>query len=399
MMRRLGRIKNEDARALVAGVVFGETQSLPKPIAEQFRRTGTSHLLAASGMNVALLAGLILGGGRLLGYGPWRVAPWALPAVIGYAFLAGCGPSITRAATGTSLALVALWLGRSSNAWNSLTLSVWALLMWNPRTLYDLGFQLSAVAVIGLVGGPKAPESWGKVGESVVLTLSATILTLPLFWHAFGELSTTLLIANLVLGPVVEILFPLGLLLTLVPLQPLIWITEIIAKLSLFLVETFSNLSDPLNLVDPGPAGWICVGFSIASWLVPGSLKRRLGAFPLVVLALCLSFHRGHHHVPQDVLVIRRIGVDKPVYWLSAGSGEFLFLTEAWQELRARKMLVRLGCLHDPTIRLLPKGESFQFRCREFDWSQVEYTLPQVTYAKVTVSQRKYSLTTWEPKS
>jgi ComEC/Rec2-related protein len=397
MMQRLQKIPHEQARALIAGVVFGETQSLPRELQEQFRRTGTSHLLAASGMNVALLAGMIILIGRLFGLGAWRVAPLAIPAVIGYAFLAGCSPSITRAAAGTTLALTALSVGRTSNAWNTLCLSIWALLLWDPRQLFDLGFQLSVVAVVGLVSGPLAPKKLGFIGSSVVLTISASLATLPFFWSSFGELSSTLLLANLILGPVVELLFPLGLLVTIVPFRPLLLLCEWLARLSLWLVGWLSQLADPMLLTKPGPVDWLLMGAALGCWMKGETWKTRWLALPLIALAVFLSMSTGLEPSCQPgELKVRRVGRSKPVYWVSTHSREVLLVEEAWQEKRGRGMLRQMGCLKEPEVRVLD-GAPVRFRWGNFRWDQVEPYLPGGSYLEVRVTSDGYSFDSWEP--
>lgn len=395
MMRRLGRVSHDEARALVVGVVFGETQSLPKDVQEQFRRTGTSHLLAASGMNVALLAGFILAAGGVFGFGPWRLAPVAIPPVIAYAFLAGCAPSISRAALGTTMALLALWWGRNSNATNSLCLSIWALLLWDPRQLSDLGFQLSVLAVLGLIWGPRAPEHWGFVRKSALLTLSASVVTLPLFWHSFGEVSATLLLSNLILGPVVELLFPLGLLASLTGFLPLMKVCGWLARLSLWLVEKLSTLADPVQLVNPGTLGWCLLGFALVVWLAPHPLERRFFALVPILFCFHISYERGHalHSVP-GCLTVRKVGVRKPVYWLSHKEREILILSEPWQEKRALGMLRDLGCLHQPEIRLAPQECSWN----SFSLTRVAPLLPEAPFVCLTVGKESYSQQCWWPE-
>jgi len=397
MMQRLRLMENERARSLVAGVVFGETQSLPPDLQEQFRRTGTSHLLAASGMNVALLAGIIIFAGRLFGLGAWRVAPLAIPAVIAYAFLAGCSPSITRAATGATLALTALSIGRTSNAWNTLCLSIWALLLWDPRTFFDLGFQLSVVAVIGLVSGPKAPQGCGFVGRSLLLTISASLATLPIFWWSFGELSTTLLLANLLLGPIVELLFPLGLLMTLVPIKPLLFACDRVACLSLWMVAWLSDLADPLSLCKPEWPSCLLILTALALWWRGRHWLHRSLAGPAVFLAvwLCLQSGQQPSCLPGELLV-RKIGKEPAVYWVSTNSREVLVLDEPWQEKRARDLVRQSGCLKNPEIRVL-NGSPLRFRWGEFEWKEVAPYLPSCSYLEVKVTRGEYYLRFWVP--
>jgi ComEC/Rec2-related protein len=395
MMHRLRSLPHEKARALVAGVVFGETQSLPRDLQEQFRRTGTSHLLAASGMNVALLAGLILLAGKLLGWGAWRVAPLAIPAVIAYAFLAGCSPSITRAAAGATLALTALSMGRTSNAWNTLSLSIWVLLLWDPRQLFDLGFQLSVVAVMGLVSGPTLHKRFGFLANSLVLTISASLATLPIFWWSFGELSSTLLLANLLLGPTVELLFPLGLLMTILPIRPLLFVCEWLARLSLWLVGWLSELADPVLLTRPGWLGWLLIAVAMWCWLKSSKWKVRWLALPLVASAIWLSTNAGLEPTCQrGELRVRKVGQTVPVYWVSTHSEDVLVLEEAWQEKRGRSMLRHMGCLRDPEIRVL-NGTPLKFRWGRFRWEQVEAYLPSDSYVEVRVIKDHYFLSSW----
>jgi competence protein ComEC len=398
MLDRLLAIKGTTARALVAGVVFGDTQALPKEVQDQFRRTGTSHLLAASGMNVALLLGLVTAAARLLGYGPWRIAPALIPLAIGYAFLAGCAPSITRAAAAAVMGLLAAWWGRSSGSWNSLCLSVWILLLWEPRQLYDPGFQLSVAAVVGLIAGPSLDDQAAAWKKNSLMTLSACLLTLPIMWTMFGELSLTLLPANLILGPLVELLFPLGLLLTVVPVTPMFWLTEGIARISLWLVERLSGLADPVPLAQPGPASLIILAAAIAVWVGVWSRARWL-ALPLAALALCFGQTAGNQPLagPGELVVRQVAGAGQPYYWLSSRGQELLVLTESWQEKRARSMLLDLGCLRRPEVKILAPGVPFTVRWGAFNWGKVHPLLPKAPFIEVRTTGCVYEVHPWMP--
>lgn len=401
MVRRLKTVKPNLERALVVGVVFGETSSLPKDLQEQFRRTGTSHLLAASGMNVALLAGILVAIGRKFGYGPWRVAPFAIPPVIFYAFLAGCAPSITRASLATTLALTASILGRRSDPWNSICLSVWGILLWDPRQLFDMGFQLSVVAVMGLILTPRSPE--GKLSllwQPFLLTCSATLATFPILWCSFGELSSTTLPSNLVLGPLVELLFPLGLLLSIAPLAPLGWVVTKIAWLSLKLVALLSSLAEPIHLTPPNLFGWCLWAAACALWFAGSPRADRLCAALLTALAVAQTVWLGHlPSAPPNVLVVRKVGHEKPLYWLSTFEREILVLSEPWQKDRGKTMLRKLGCLTTPEVYYLKEGLDLELQWREFRWSEIRPLLLNAPYSVVRVSGSCYRVEYWWPES
>lgn len=395
MLRRLGCLEESGARALVAGVVFGETQSLPPQLQEQFRRTGTSHLLAASGMNVALLCGLVVGLARLAGYGPWRAAPWAALSIVAYAFLAGCAPSIVRATLGTLMALLAVWLGRTSKAWNSLSLSIWLLLLWEPRQIYDLGFQLSLAAVVGLVWGPSPAKEAPLIWKSTLLTISASLVTLPFFWADFGELSSSLLLSNLVLGPLVELLFPLGLLLALFPLPPLAWAVGKLAAVCLSLVGWLSQLSEPWLLAQPTPLAWALMFSSVACWLC-----SRLGAWRYlgVLLAVCAlvagSLQASSSALDSEQLRLRRWS---GVVWVSTQEREIVFLREKWQEERARKAVRKMGCLREPEVMVLESSALLKIEWGDFDWQKVQPLLPESPFLEVWTDGSTYSFKSWSP--
>lgn len=401
MLRRLNSIRSEEARSLVAGVVFGETQSLSAELQEHFRRTGTSHLLAASGMNVALLTSIVLLGARGLGFGAWRVVPLIVPLVVGYTFLAGCAPSIVRAAVGCLVTLSALWIGRRSDPWNSLALSVWGLLLWEPRMVYDLGFQLSVLAVVGLLAGPKLAKDAHWALKSLVLTLSASLLTLPLFWFSFQELSSTLLLANLVMGPVVELLFPLGLLLTLLPWRPLAYLCEFSAQISLYLAEFFSALASPIELAAPNVAVSVSVTVALFLWLHSRFSGRHLLALGLVGCSILLSsWSAAFPQVRIGELRVRIVGKvdEQPMIWLSSHKSEMLILSGEWQRRRALKLMRKLGSSRPARVMMLDDAP-LNIRWGAFEWQKVRPTLPKSTFLELTTSGSTYHLSTWSPKN
>jgi len=205
-----------EARALVLGIVLGEARALPPELGDSFRRSGTSHLLAASGLNVAVVTGMVFWVFRRLGLG---VPSAAVPAGAGaglYALLAGASPSVVRAAVMALVGLFALVSGRRSSTASAFFVGALALLVVRPGWLQDVGFQLSMGAVAGMVAWCDPLERrlvalprGLRIGLSA--TLSASLATAPLLaWH-FQEVSAVAVLANLFMTPVAEALLPLGL--------------------------------------------------------------------------------------------------------------------------------------------------------------------------------------------
>src|SRR5256714_11110343 len=141
-------------------MVLGEDDALDARTRGDFRASGLSHLLAASGQNVALLALLATGGLALLGVGRRGRLAGALVLIAVYVPLAGAGPSIQRAGVMGAAGLVAGLAGRPASRSYALLLAAAATLLVNPRASAHVGWQLSFAAVLGIaVLGARWPST------------------------------------------------------------------------------------------------------------------------------------------------------------------------------------------------------------------------------------------------
>lgn len=202
--------------ALLQGIVLGDQGPMPRELLDSFRRTGTFHVLAASGMNVALAAGAVLLLGKLAGLGTRSSTLAALPAVWLYTLMAGGSPSVVRAAVMASAAMAALMVGRPTRALHALILAALILLVWHPLWLWDTSFQLSVLAVLGLhFLSPALSELMGRAPKLVSATASATLAAqlavLPILAAQFHQLSLLGPLANLAVVPLAAFLLPSGL--------------------------------------------------------------------------------------------------------------------------------------------------------------------------------------------
>ena len=193
------------AGALLVGMVLGDATGLPEADADALKTAGLTHLVAASGANVALLVtfALVLGIVAGLPQGP-RLA-MALLAIAVYVPLAGGGPSIQRAGVMGAATVVAVLAGRPGARWYALLLAAAVTLAVNPRAVEDPGWQLSFAAVLAillaarpLAGALHARGLPGPVAEACGVTVVATLATAPLLALHFGQLSLVSLPANLV---------------------------------------------------------------------------------------------------------------------------------------------------------------------------------------------------------
>ncbi|GIW09458.1 MAG: hypothetical protein KatS3mg061_0515 [Dehalococcoidia bacterium] len=200
--------------AIATGLLVGGSEGLPPALRTAFARTGTAHLLAASGYNMALVAGAALGVATPL-LGRRRAILCALLAIALYAGVTGGTPSVLRAAVMAALSLLGIWFGRQRDAATVLVVAVAGLLFLTPTLVDDVGFQLSVTATAGLLGLAgrfgkllaRLPR-FGAPGlallrEPLATTLAATLATLPITVTTFGTLSVVTLPANLLATPLV----------------------------------------------------------------------------------------------------------------------------------------------------------------------------------------------------
>ena len=189
--------------ALARGMVLGQDGALTDAVREDFRSTGLSHLVAASGANVLLLATLVLALAAVAGLGLTARLVLALAIVAAYVPLAGAGPSIQRAGIMGAAGLVAALAGRPASRWYALLLAAAVTLAWSPRAAEDPGWQLSfaaVLAILALVPGLRRGLRGGGVptglAEALAVTAAATAGTAPLVALHFERLSLVSLPVN-----------------------------------------------------------------------------------------------------------------------------------------------------------------------------------------------------------
>jgi len=235
---------NEPEGGLANAMIFGSRSELAPSLMKDFSRTGLGHLIAISGMNISLMIWLAMIIALALG-SKRQQAFWYCLIFIGfYTILTGASASVVRAAVMGFLILAATQLGRLPKPMLILVVSASLMNLYDPSWLiFDLGFQLSFLAMIGLSyfypglvaltepltnQGPKWLQSLVKlISQILSATLAAQLATLPLLIARFGFLSAVSLPANLLTVWTMPFIMVLGLLAVaityLIPSLALIW--------------------------------------------------------------------------------------------------------------------------------------------------------------------------------
>ncbi|MEA5516790.1 ComEC/Rec2 family competence protein [Nodularia sp. UHCC 0506] len=195
------------AGPLVSAMVLGSRAvDLPYDIRDLFVKAGLAHTLAASGFHVSLVLGLILQLTRRASKGTQFT--FGCLALIIFLSLTGFQPSVLRAVIMGFAALVGLLLKRKVKQFGSLLLAATILLLINPLWIWDLGFQLSFLATLGLIVTVPALVKrldWLPlaIASLIAVPLAATIWTLPLQLYVFGVMPAYALLLNIISTPLI----------------------------------------------------------------------------------------------------------------------------------------------------------------------------------------------------
>ncbi len=154
-MPRWLRLERADGEMLDA-MLFGDRAGLSHALRRGFERTGTFHLFVVSGLHIALLAGVVWWGMRKLRAVRWLATLVTICAAGGYAVVTGFGQPAQRALVMVSVYLVARLLNRETDVLNALGAAVLALLVWQPGSLFEASFQMTALAIVA-IGGIAVP--------------------------------------------------------------------------------------------------------------------------------------------------------------------------------------------------------------------------------------------------
>jgi len=207
----INRLLPEPESSFLLGLFIGDRDGLPPKLADAFRQSGTSHIVAVSGYNVSRVVDICLLSLAVAAVRRKRAAALAVLMVTAFVVLAGSEASVVRAGLMGGLSLFASLLGRRPHAMNALVGAAAVMVAANPFVLrHDVGFQLSFAAVWGLHAlGPALSKRAGFLPEFAGIrqtfgeTAAATIFTLPLVLLHFGTLPAIGLFANLFILPLV----------------------------------------------------------------------------------------------------------------------------------------------------------------------------------------------------
>jgi competence protein ComEC len=367
LSQKLAQVLPEPQASLAQGIVLGVRYNIPADVKADFVSTGTAHLLAISGLHLSIIAGILLSIGIWL-FGKKRyIYIWlALGIIWLYALITGMHLPVVRGAIMASLFLAAELLGRQRTAITSLAFAAAIMVGINPQILWDASFQLSFLAMAGLIflapplmnlGRRAVNKTIGEEGvgvslasittDSLGVTLAATIAVWPLVAHYFGIVSFAGPLATFLALPAMPGVIAIGALAGLIGLaflplaQAIGWLAWLFLSYLLLIVSGFASL--PPSSIEVGSVDTTVIvvyysALALAIWLI--SQRRWLSSVaakslefisrlpkkwvipPLLVMAILASVAAAS--MPDDRLRIS---------FLDVGQGEAILVQKGSQQV------------------------------------------------------------------
>ena len=240
--------KNE-ALSIMNALLLGQRQTIDKTTYTNYVNSGTIHILAVSGLHVGIILWILNFLFRpllYLKYGHY-LRPLILVTILWFfAVIAGLSPSVTRAVSMFSVISIAMHLKRPTNIYNTLIISAFMILLFKPTFLFEVGFQMSYLAVLGIVSiQPMLYKLWkpkylafNKLWQIFTVTLAAQAGVVPISLFYFHQFPGLFFVSNIVVIPFLGLILGFGLLIIALALMDL---------LPNVLVVSYSYIIDSLN--------------------------------------------------------------------------------------------------------------------------------------------------------
>ncbi|SNT38465.1 competence protein ComEC [[Luteovulum] sphaeroides subsp. megalophilum] len=345
-----------EAGAFTAAVLTGDEAGISAATMEDLRRSGLAHILAISGLNMSLLAGFVFG---LVRHGLALVPPLALrlptkkiaavAAFLGtgfYLLMSGGNVPALRSFVMIAVMLAAVLADRRALSMRSFALSAIIILLWQPETLLEAGFQMSFAATAALIWGfnalrervhPKSLSRWvAPFFMLVVASLIGGLSTGPFAAAHFNRIAVYGLLGNLMAVPVMELLVMpaaavAALLAPLGTAGPPLWVMEQGARWILWVAHWVAALPGAVRaVVSPGP--WVLPLLALgALWLMLWRGRARLAGLTGMAMAFLLwsAAERPPLFVAADGALVGLMGRDGRALSDARGGG---FAARSWLE-------------------------------------------------------------------
>ncbi len=339
------RIQTPDEYAVASAMVVGLRDDIDSDLLNAYSASGAIHVLSVSGMHVGILflfLGWIFGWIKKRGkYGKQIFTALIISILWGYAIFTGLSSTVLRATVMFSFIQMATAIDRRQNIYNTLAISALLLLCWNPYWLIDVGFQLSYLAIIGIVflhpylnqlatpNNPVVRSLW----EGSCVCFSAQLFTFPLSVYYFHQFPTYFLIANPFVAFFSFAVLPAGLaLLMAAPIPYLSGFINFILKYSLlwlnksiFFVEKFPFATlKGFSISIPEMLMLYAIIVLIVLFFLRSEIKYLRFTLLIISILACINFTKDYFQSQQKNLTFHFIPKKSGISIIDGKSATFI---------------------------------------------------------------------------
>jgi len=244
-----------DELAIINAILLGQRQNISEDVYTNYRNAGAIHILAISGLHIGIILIMLSSIFKPLErfrYGIYIKTVLIILILWSFAIIAGLSASVTRAVSMFSIVAIGMHLKRPTNIYNSLAISIFVLLLFKPLFLFDVGFQLSYLAIFGIVSlNPTLDSLWRpkywffkKFWQTLTVTLSAQIGIIPISLYYFHQFPGLFFLTNLLIIPFLGIILGFGIIIILL---------AVLNILPIALANLFGLLINYMNQI----VGWV----------------------------------------------------------------------------------------------------------------------------------------------
>lgn len=336
-------IPGEQEQAIAMALVLGVTEGIDTDLQNAYAASGAMHVLAVSGLHVGIIYGIILVLLRPLNsyaWSRWVVAGISILLLWTFAFVTGLSPSVLRAVTMFSFIALARPLGWRTNIYNTLAASAFVLLIYNPYLIMSVGFQLSYLAVLGIVYLQRPIYNlWeidNRAGDWIwqitCVSIAAQIATFALGMLYFHQFPVYFLVSNLFVIPLSTLVLIGGIILLVVSSWS--WLSWVIGKLLLVLIQllnwlVFKTEELPFSLISEIHLTtyqcWLIMGMLIALIFMT-QYRSIMGLYMACAITVIFIFTQYYHYnqrINRHQFVVYSVSGYSALEWIDRGISYF----------------------------------------------------------------------------
>lgn len=258
---RIKRLIPEPEVNLGLSYLLGMKAGLPEDLNENLRMVGLTHIVVASGAHLSILVGIAR---KIFGkLSRFAGLFFSIGFVLFFMCLVGWTPSILRAGVMAILSLITWYCGRKMEPWRLILITMAFTLMLNPMFLINLGWLLSFASYAGImILGPRLIEFFygvkkpGFIASTILVTISATLMTLPISLYFYGTLSLISVLANLLILPTLSVamgcVFMVGVVAGIPGVEQLVgYVATKILDFHIIVIEFFGGMKEFMVEISP----------------------------------------------------------------------------------------------------------------------------------------------------